>query len=107
MSEDLKHQKQLFLSKRKQDILHASQAVALQLSCGIDFQQALTADTAQKSRIISKLNRLIQRERLKGLNKHWSYDINRHIALKQVRDRLINMIPVTYSTSLQPETATK
>jgi len=32
--------------------------------------------------------RLIERERQKGVIGHWSYDLNRHIALKQALDRL-------------------
>ena len=102
MSEALKQEKQDFLEKRKEDTLQATQSVALQLSCGIDLQQILNAPLEQKTRIADKLNRLIKRERLKGLNKHWSYDINRHIALKQVQNRLIKLIKEqTISTELK------
>jgi len=31
---------------------------------------------------------MIERERLRGVRKHWSYDLNRHISLKQALDRL-------------------
>ena len=31
---------------------------------------------------------MIERERQRGMRKHWSYDLNRHIALKQALDRL-------------------
>ena len=30
----------------------------------------------------------IRRERAKSVMRHWSYDLNRHIALKQARDRI-------------------
>ncbi|WP_235911667.1 hypothetical protein [Mesorhizobium xinjiangense] len=33
-----------------------------------------------------RLERAIERERLKGVRQHWSYDLNRHIALKQALD---------------------
>jgi hypothetical protein len=62
------------------------------MSCGIDLLQITAATTETKASIVARLSRLIKRERLKGLNKHWSYDINRHIALKQVQQRILNMI---------------
>ncbi len=92
MSETLQIDRQIFIEKRKEDALHAAQSFALQMSCGIDLLQVTAATTETKAVIAAKLNRLIKRERLKGLNKHWSYDINRHIALKQVQQRILNMI---------------
>ncbi len=92
MSATLQNDRQIFIEKRKEDALHAAQSFALQMSCGIDLLQISAATTKTKAIIATKLNRLIKRERLKGLNKHWSYDINRHIALKQVQRRILNMI---------------
>lgn len=92
MSATLQQEKQLFLENRKEDALQAAQSVALQLSCGIDLQQALNAPIEKRASIAAKLTRLIKRERLKGLNKHWSYDINRHIALKQAQTRLLQLL---------------
>lgn len=92
MPDNLKHEKQQFLEKIKADNLNACQTVALHLSCGLDLQKILHADATHQITVISRLDRLIQRERLKGLNKHWSYDINRHIALKQIRDRLLSIV---------------
>ncbi|MBX8785026.1 cytoplasmic protein [Ochrobactrum sp. GRS2] len=92
MSVTLQQEKQLFLENRKEDALQAAQSVALQLSCGIDLQQALNATAEKRASIAAKLTRLIKRERLKGLNKHWSYDINRHIALKQAQTRLLQLL---------------
>lgn len=34
----------------------------------------------------ARVDRMLERERLKGLRGHWSYDLNRHIALKRLRD---------------------
>jgi hypothetical protein len=31
----------------------------------------------------------LRREHAKGVARHWSYDINRHIAIKKLYDRLI------------------
>lgn len=98
MSEILQNDRQIFIEKRKEDALHAVQSSALQMSCGIDLLQITAATTETKAIIAAKLNRLIKRERLKGLNKHWSYDINRHIALKQVQRRILNMIATDKDT---------
>ena len=92
MSKSLQQDRQNFIEKRKEDTLQAAQSFALQMSCGIDLQQITTSPAEIKARIAAKLSRLIKRERLKGLNKHWSYDINRHIALKQAQTRILNMI---------------
>ncbi len=91
MSQTLSAETQTFLKAKEEDRLNASQTAALQLCCGLDLSQILTACTEQKQTMIGRLNRLLRRERLKGINRHWSYDINRHIALKQVRDRLLSI----------------
>lgn len=66
----------------------ASQLAAVQIACHVDLSAALDADAAGRSRIIVRLERLLERERLRGARRHWSYDLNRHIALKQALDRL-------------------
>lgn len=66
----------------------AGQRAALFLICGIDLQKALSASSIERSRVMVRLRRLIERERMKGTRRHWSYDLNRHIALKQALDRL-------------------
>lgn len=67
---------------------HASQLAAMQLTCGIDLSTALNADSESKHSLIRRIERVIERERLKGMRRHWSYDLNRHIALKQALDQL-------------------
>ena len=66
----------------------ARQRAALFLTCGIDLAEALSASAAERERIVARLQRLIERERIKGARRHWSYDLNRHIAMKQALDRL-------------------
>lgn len=66
----------------------ARQRAALFLTCGIDLPEALSASAVERDRITVRLQRLIERERIKGARHHWSYDLNRHIALKQALDRL-------------------
>lgn len=77
-----------FLAARKEERICAMQRVALQMIAGIDMDKLLNAPEAERMQAQTKLGRLIERERLKGVNSHWSYDLNRHIALKQAFDRL-------------------
>ncbi|MGN6772271.1 MAG: cytoplasmic protein [Rhizobiaceae bacterium] len=66
----------------------AGQRAALFLTCGIDLPEVLSAPAAERDRVMLRLQRLIERERIKGARRHWSYDLNRHIAMKQALDRL-------------------
>jgi hypothetical protein len=77
-----------FLRDKESRTLDARQTAALQIACHIDLGEAQNADMATRARIALKLERLIERERLRGARGHWSYDLNRHIALKQALDRL-------------------
>lgn len=78
----------IFASHKRADTAEAAQRVALRLLGGIDLATALAAGPAERNKLIERIERLINRERIKGLRRHWSYDLNRHIALKQVLDRL-------------------
>jgi len=84
----LKSAARTFLSARAEEQMQAVQRAALQIIAGIDFDRLMSASTEEKETAKSKLCRLIERERLKGLNGHWSYDLNRHIAFKQALNRL-------------------
>jgi hypothetical protein len=66
----------------------ARQRAALFLTCGVDLPAALSTPVEDRGRIMARLQRLIERERIKGARRHWSYDLNRHIAMKQALDRL-------------------
>jgi hypothetical protein len=66
----------------------ARQRAALFLTCGVDLPEALSASQAERNQMMVRLQRLVERERIKGMRRHWSYDLNRHIALKQALDRL-------------------
>ena len=68
--------------------LAAAQRAALFILCGIDLKDALARCGPERYALLARIERLLERERLKGANRHWSYDLNRHIALKQVRDSL-------------------
>lgn len=64
--------------------LEARQRVALQIACGLDCETARQATGMERTMLVRRLRRLIERERLRGMRRHWSYDLNRHIALGQV-----------------------
>lgn len=66
----------------------ARQRAALFILCGIDLADALGGSPQERERLAARLRRLIERERQRGIRRHWSYDLNRHIALKQAFDRL-------------------
>ncbi|MCX7304513.1 MAG: cytoplasmic protein [Hyphomicrobiales bacterium] len=84
----LRHEIAAFLRDRNTAALQAGQLAALQIACHLDLAGALQAEGATRARIVLKLERMIERERLRGARRHWSYDLNRHIALKQALDRL-------------------
>jgi hypothetical protein len=66
----------------------AAQLAGLFLAAGIDLREALEIAGAGREAIIRRVERLLERERLRGQARHWSYDLNRHIAIKQALDRL-------------------
>ena len=84
----LEDEAKVFEIEKREEIEEARQLAAVSLLCGTDLRVALEAGRSQKTALILKLERIIERERLKGARLHWSYDLNRHIALKQALDRL-------------------
>lgn len=68
--------------------MQARQTAALFLVAGIDLAEAITSTGEARQRLRMRLERMIERERLRGMRRHWSYDLNRHISLKQALDRL-------------------
>jgi len=78
-----------FLKQRAHAEREARQNAAFFLMSGIDLATALDQEGEERKVTIIRLGRLLERERLKGVRRHWSYDLNRHIALKQVYDRLL------------------
>jgi hypothetical protein len=78
-----------FAAERRQSESEARQIAVFFLMCGVDLADALAATGADRTRIATRVARLVERERLKGVRRHWSYDLNRHMALKQALDRLV------------------
>jgi hypothetical protein len=86
--ENLKNEVRDFLDAGEQARAVAAQLAALQCICGLDLAAILKADRAARTSALNRIDRLAERERIKGLAGHWSYDLNRHIALKQAAERL-------------------
>lgn len=80
--------REAFLRRKETEIADSRQRVALRLLAGIELDEMLGAPDCERSRMAARLKRALERERQKGLRRHWSYDLNRHIALKQALDRL-------------------
>ncbi len=83
---DLKSEARVFVADKELRQRKAMQRVALLCNCGIEIDRLQTADAAARLMLAKRLKRLIERERIRGGNRHWSYDLNRHIALKQALD---------------------
>ncbi|RCS23542.1 cytoplasmic protein [Phyllobacterium salinisoli] len=88
ISDHLAMESRAFLASKEERRGEAMQRAALQILCGIDFDALLVAQPQEKAAAIRRLGRLIQRERIKGIRGHWSYDLNRHIALKQALEKV-------------------
>ncbi|MEP9370996.1 cytoplasmic protein [Mesorhizobium sp. KR1-2] len=85
---DIHAEYRAFTARKLSEVADARQTAALQLACGIDLTEAMAAGPDLKAGLVRRLTRAIERERLRGMRRHWSYDLNRHIALKQALDRL-------------------
>jgi hypothetical protein len=88
MTDGLSHEAILFALRSEERSRQARQIAAFRLLAGIDLEEALAAEGEGRARVIARIERLLRRERHKGASRHWSYDLNRHIALKQALDRL-------------------
>lgn len=75
-----------FQTRSARSYRHAAAMVSLRLLCGEDLDKAIGGPKDERRRITAKLSRLLERERIRGLRGHWSYDLNRHIALRQALD---------------------
>jgi hypothetical protein len=87
-SHSLTAESRIFLESQEKRRGEAMQRAALQILCGIDLDQVLAGGQDLKAAAARRLERLIERERIKGMRGHWSYDLNRHIALKQALDKI-------------------
>ena len=84
----LQSEARAFVESKETNRAHAVQLAALFLTSGIDLEEAIGASPSRRRQIRMRLERLVERERLRGAARHWSYDLNRHIALTQALARL-------------------
>ena len=82
-----------FRRRKGEETSEARQVAALFLATGVDLADARRAAVAERNRLLLRLERMMERERLRGMRRHWSYDLNRHISLKQVLDHLRSLEP--------------
>ncbi|MGE0501483.1 MAG: cytoplasmic protein [Rhizobiaceae bacterium] len=81
-------QSRVFVRTKQEEIRAAAQTVAFRLATGVDLTAALATRPAERAELLARLERLIERERQRGCRRHWTYDLNRHIALAQAAKRL-------------------
>lgn len=80
--------REAFLRAKEAEHAAARQRAALQILVGMDLDVLLGTPQEERRRVAARLKRVLERERIRGLRRHWSYDLNRHIALKQALDGL-------------------
>ena len=47
---------------------------------------------SERRKLLETVQKQLSRERNKGCARHWSYDFNRHLALKATRDRVLDLL---------------
>ena len=68
--QELAKEAHAFSEKNTEAIADAQQRVALQILCGINFDEALAASGDQHAALMQRLERALKVERLKGLKRH-------------------------------------
>jgi hypothetical protein len=88
MTSELRRQTHEFVVRKQAAAEEARQMAALRILCGLDFEDVMQGGPEQRLLALRSVERLVERERLKGLRRHWAYDLNRHIALSQACEGL-------------------
>lgn len=88
MTSGIRQETKAYLEAKDRERADAAGSAAFFLTSGIDLARALEAPAQERHAMAARLRRLLERERQKGQRRHWSYDLNRHIALKRALDRL-------------------
>jgi hypothetical protein len=66
-----------YREKKAREVRRAAMRAAFFLSTGIEIDAALALEGDARAKLRQRLGRLIERERLRGAARHWSYDLNR------------------------------
>lgn len=89
MDQRLQRERDLFITHKRGSEARARQRAVAARVLKLDLDDLGCTGKTARTELILRLGRFIERERIKGVNGHWSYDLNRHIALKQLRDDLV------------------
>jgi hypothetical protein len=86
----LKNRTTEFPSGPAQEAARVRAAMSVMQLCREDLDMALAGGPDERRRLANKLVVRLRRERQKGLRGHWSYDLNRHISLRQALNLLLH-----------------
>jgi hypothetical protein len=92
---DLCKEAQEYVERRAARQRQAGRLVAFRLATGMDLDRVLASAPAEMHHAVLKLERLLERERLRGWARHWTYDLNRHIALGEALGELRTALAVS------------
>lgn len=73
-------------------VCNVAEELMLQRMTGVRLRDLDRANLGELNRHLRAFERLLTRERNKGIARHWSYDLNRHIVMKTVRDMIARRI---------------
>ena len=85
----LETSKALFLKRKKTLHRVAQMRFTAALVLGVDIDEIARMSEPARAGLLRRTRRMIERERLRGVAGHRSYDFNRHLALKNLRDNLV------------------
>ena len=77
-----------FRTLKAAEMTAAHRRVAVQLTLHADLDDIVSLQPEARARLIMRLKRSIERERQRGIRRHWGYDLNRHIAMKEALEGL-------------------
>lgn len=77
-----------FRLRRTERANASARRLALRLMFGLDGEDVDRLGPDALRCLAIRMARRLERERLKGSRGHWSYDLNRHIALKKALDHV-------------------
>lgn len=80
----------------------AAQRISLQQLLHMSEKEIAAADRQTANRLLAAAEGKLLRERNKGAMRHWSYDLNRHLKLRTVRDSLRRKLEVNAARRERP-----
>ena len=90
--ERLARDREAFRTEKQDRRSLAALRLALGVGLGVDADRLGEMDGEGLATLARRIARRLERERLKGVSGHWSYDLNRQIGLKHALDAVRSMI---------------